>query len=410
LTLTLAGAAQDAAAASTYGTLLCTPSTIDFGNVPMGQSKALSAQLSNTGSATLTITKILMEASWFQMTNLSLPVTLAPGKTIQFSVTFSPLADAPSGGTIAFFSSYASDSVLFLTLSGTGTTTAVLTANPTSLSFGSVKVGTSQSKSQTITNAGSSALSIRQATVTGSGFSASGLSFPLVLPSGQSFTFKVIFAPTSTGSTSGTFSLAFGSSNLNVPLSGTGTAAGQLSVSPATLNFGSVVVGATSTTPATLSATGASVTIKSATLSSAEFGLSGVSFPVTVAAGKSVSFSVTFTPQASGAASGNISFASSASGTAVIEAVSGTGTGAPQHEVVLSWTDNGSGITGYNIYRSNASSGPYKIMNPVLNSTTNYTDTSVQGGTTYYYATTAVDANGRESPYSNKAKAVVPSP
>ena len=412
MALALAGVTQNATAVSTYGTLVCTPSTVSFGNVPVGQSQKLTAQLSNTGGVTLTITKILIQAQWFQMSNLSLPASIAPGKTIQFSVTFSPQANAASGGTIAFFSNYASDSVLFVTLSGTGTTASALTANPTSLSFGSVKVGTSLTMSQTVTNAGGSPLSITTAAVSGSGFSDSGLSLPLALTAGQSYTFNVIFAPTSTGSASGTLSFTLGSSgnSVTVPLSGTGASAGQLSVTPATLSFGNVVVGATASTPATLSANGTSVTVKSATLSSSEFSLSGISFPVTVAAGKSVSFSVNFKPQASGGASGTISFASSASGAAVSEVVSGTGTAASQHQVVLSWKDSASAVTGYNVYRANASTGPFYRMNSSLDSTASYTDTTVLSGTTYYYATTAVSAGGMESTYSAPVKAVIPSP
>jgi fibronectin type 3 domain-containing protein len=39
---------------------------------------------------------------------------------------------------------------------------------------------------------------------------------------------------------------------------------------------------------------------------------------------------------------------------------------------------------------------------------TNYTDSTVQSGTTYYYVATAVDAAGSESMYSNQVQAVVP--
>jgi TolB protein len=38
----------------------------------------------------------------------------------------------------------------------------------------------------------------------------------------------------------------------------------------------------------------------------------------------------------------------------------------------------------------------------------NYTDSSVQNGTTYYYVTTAVDSSGNESTYSNEASANIP--
>jgi fibronectin type 3 domain-containing protein len=37
-----------------------------------------------------------------------------------------------------------------------------------------------------------------------------------------------------------------------------------------------------------------------------------------------------------------------------------------------------------------------------------YTDDAVDAGNTYYYVTTAVDSEGKESVYSNWAKAVLP--
>jgi fibronectin type 3 domain-containing protein len=39
-----------------------------------------------------------------------------------------------------------------------------------------------------------------------------------------------------------------------------------------------------------------------------------------------------------------------------------------------------------------------------------YADQTVESGTTYYYVTTAVNAAGEESAYSNQVAIVVPSP
>jgi len=39
-----------------------------------------------------------------------------------------------------------------------------------------------------------------------------------------------------------------------------------------------------------------------------------------------------------------------------------------------------------------------------------YTDSTVQSGQTYYYATTAVDSSGVESTYSNQVQVAVPFP
>jgi hypothetical protein len=41
---------------------------------------------------------------------------------------------------------------------------------------------------------------------------------------------------------------------------------------------------------------------------------------------------------------------------------------------------------------------------------TNYIDTSVQGGQTYYYVNTAIDSVGAESKSSTQVRALIPSP
>ncbi len=90
-----------------------------------------------------------------------------------------------------------------------------------------------------------------------------------------------------------------------------------------------------------------------------------------------------------------------------------TGVTTTPHSVTLNWTaSTSSNITGYNVYRGATAGGPYTKINPSLiaSTSTSYTDTTVQGGTTYYYVATAVDNTGMESSYSNMATAVVPSP
>lgn len=401
-------------AQSVYGMLTSTPSTLQFSSVAVGGSQTLTVQLSNTGAATLTMTRMLVSAPWFLVSNLNFPLSLAPGKQVPLSITFQPLAVGPAGGTIAFFSNYASDSVLFLTFSGTGVAStnapAIVQVAPPSRNFGNVKVGNSKSLTETITNAGTSPLSISQVALTGGQFSISGLNLPLALGAGESFTFQLSFAPNGSGSATGTLSvIPLGSgSPVSVALTGTGTSAGALSLSPASLSFGNVSVGKSSSTPVTLSATGFSVTVNSATLNSSEFSLSGVSFPLTIAAGKSSTFNVVFTPQSSGAATGKITFASTANAPA--EKVSGSGVAGTQHQVALSWAGSSSTVEGYNVYRGTVSGGPYARVNSSVDTNTSYTDSTVLGGTTYYYATTAVGTDGVESSYSNQVKVAIPSP
>ena len=309
--------------------------------------------------------------------------------------------------TISFFVILATSAA-----SSSSTSGNLLAANPMSVSFGNIQVGNSVAQYETLTNSGSSTVTISQATVTGAGFSFSSLRLPLSLNKRQSVTFSILFTPRVGGNASGRIAIVSNASNpdLSIALSGNGIPAGQITSSATALNFGSVTVGTSKTLTAALTATGSSVTLSSATSNSPEFSLGGISLPKTIAPGQSVPITLTFTPRASGTASGIISLASNAANTPTMETLAGSGTATATHSVSLSWSSSPSAVVGYNLYRGARSGGPYTKINPVLNATTSYTDNSVQAGTTYYYVSTAVDGSGIESMYSNQQQTVIPSP
>ena len=290
--------------------------------------------------------------------------------------------------------------------------TGTLVANPSNINFGNVQINSTQTQTETLTNTGGATVNVSAATVSGAGFSTTGLNVPTTLSAGQSLTFNVIFTPSASGAVSGSLTLTTNASvsSLSVALLGTGGSPGQLSVSPSTVNFGNVIVGATQKQTVSAAARGASVTISSVTSSNPEFALTGLSLPLTLAAGQSASLTVTFTPQATGVASGTITFASNASNVSMSETLTGTGTPVPPHSVSLSWTASTSTVAGYNVYRGTQSGGPYVVLNSAPNAGTTYTDAAVQAGGTYYYVVTAVDASGNQSAYSNQAQAVIPTP
>jgi hypothetical protein len=81
-----------------------------------------------------------------------------------------------------------------------------------------------------------------------------------------------------------------------------------------------------------------------------------------------------------------------------------------RHSATLTWTASGSpNITGYNVYRATQTGGPYTKVSHGVVAGTSFTDLTVHAGQSYYYVTTAVDAEGNESVYSNQAAAVIPS-
>jgi hypothetical protein len=392
------------------GQLTANPASLAFGSIQVGNRLTLTDALTNTGGASVTVSQATLTNASFTLSGLTLPLTLGAGQSATFSVIFASQTAGSVSGNLAF-NSNASNSTMNLALSGNAVLPGQLTANPASLAFGSVQAGNNLTLMDSLTNNGGASVTISQATVTGSGFSISGLNVPLTLNPGASVTFSAVFAPQSTASASGGITITSNASNstLSVSLSGTGTAPGQLTLTPTALDFGSVTVGTNSSQTSSLSVSGASVTVSSASLSSAEFSLTGISLPMTISAGQSVPFTLRFAPQTSGIASATLSFASNASN-APAETLSGNGTAPPSHNVSLSWTGGSSGIVGYNVYRGSVSKGPYTRITSALDATPAYSDSSVQAGHTYYYVATAVDGSGTESTYSNEAQAVVPSP
>ena len=377
---------------------------------------SLSVAQGNQGTSTITTT-----VSGGFSSGISLSASGTPSGT---TVSFNPSTiAAPGAGSSTMTITVGSSTAVgtySITVTGRGggiqqSATVTLTvaattlvASPTSLNFDNVVVGSKSIQSITLSNTGTTSVTVSQATVTGSGFSISGLSLPSTLAAGQSASFSAIFSPTTAGSVSGSISIVSSASSLptTVSLSGTGITL-LVTLAPASTNFGDVVLGSSSTLPVILTNTGTgSVTISQDSVTGSGFSISGPTLPLTLSAGQNMDLSVTFVPTAAGSVSGSASVLSNATNSPSNEPLSGTGI----HAVSLSWTASPSTVVGYNVYRAGQSGGPYTILNSALLSGTTYTDATVQPGQTCYYVSTAVNSAGVESQYSNQVEAVVPSP
>jgi Abnormal spindle-like microcephaly-assoc'd, ASPM-SPD-2-Hydin len=195
-----------------------------------------------------------------------------------------------------------------------------------------------------------------------------------------------------------------------VPISGTGVASIlQLSASPASLSFGSLTTGTSATQSVTISNTGnSSVSISQVSASGAGFSTSGIALPLSLAAGQSTSFSVSFAPASAGSLAGSVTVVSNATNSPLVVALSGTGVAPVSHAVSLSWTPSSSTYSGFNIYRGTTSGGPYTRLDTSVVSATSYVDSGVSSGSTYYYVATEVDSSGTESAYSGEVSAKIP--
>ena len=187
-------------------------------------SAPLSVTLTNAGQATLSISSIVSENAEFTQTN-ACGSTLAAGASCTVSVTFTPAQEGTRNGSITITDN-SLGSPQTVPVKGTGSVVK-LSAN---LSFGDVPVGTtSPPQNITLTNVGTTALSIYGITLTGAdaGDFAQTNTCGSSVAAGASCTISVTFTPSATGSRAAAVSISDNGTGTKatqeVQLSGTGT-------------------------------------------------------------------------------------------------------------------------------------------------------------------------------------------
>ncbi len=283
-----------------------------------------------------------------------------------------------------------------------------LRCSPTSLRFGGVAIGQTETLLVTLSNNGQTSVTVSAITTNNPEFSASGVSLPMELSPGQSADLNVNFTPTSTGWAGGSIEFTSDASNgtLTLGVGGAGRNSNPVASLPATLSFGNVAVGSDSTLPIVLTnmLKWDAVTFTNIIVNGSGFTMSGPPMPLTLDAGQSITVNVTFAPQSTGLFAGSVYVV----GPALSIPFNGTGTAVTQPSVSLSW-DASTDVAGYNVYRSNSSNGTYTRINPTLDANAAYTDNTVVSGQTYYYAATSVNSSGQESALSSPpVQAVIP--
>ncbi len=211
-------------------TISVTPASASFGNVTVKEDATQTVKLSNSGTADLKISGAKLTGSGFSMSGLMTPVIIPVGTSKNFTIAFKPTAAGAATGSISITSND-SDSPLTISMTGTGVASSLkLTANVANVSFGNVAVGTTATEDVKLTNTGNADVEISSATATGAGFHSSGGSNVSLSPK-QSVNVTVSFDPQSAGGLTGTLSVTSNATAIKIPLSGTGTALPQHSVS-----------------------------------------------------------------------------------------------------------------------------------------------------------------------------------
>jgi hypothetical protein len=219
----LTGTGQNGAAAP----LTFTPASLSFGNVGLNTSSSKTTTIKNTSAATIDISSVAGSGFFVVTPSGASPCggNLLSGKTCTVTTTFTPLVTGTIVGGVTVIDN-ASVGTQIQSASGVGVLDITLT--PTSISFGTVTVGSTSAVSVvTVTNNLLTAVPITSVIASGDFISTAGGGIPCgtSVPANSTCTLGVEFSPSVTGAISGalTFSYAAGSSPQVVSLSGSGS-------------------------------------------------------------------------------------------------------------------------------------------------------------------------------------------
>ena len=325
--------------------LVVSPGTVDFGSITVGGNADRNVLIANNAPFPLVISQANVTGQGFSIAGgQAMPLTIAANSSSSLKIDFAPGSVATYSGQVTLMD--ASNKVMEqIALHGQGSNAPVseLSLSAISLDFGSMTVGEAVTRPLTLTCAGTVPVTISSATIQGFGFAVVDGGLPVTLSPAQTATLQVQFDPKAAGPANGQLTINSDASNGNaatVSLQGTGStsAAPQLFISTASLNFGGVTVGSPTTRPLTLTSAGNSpVTVTTATISGTGFAVSGISLPAVLSPGQSMTVEVQFNPTSTGVEDGKITVNSDSlgSGTAVVS-LSGSGIAAAAPQLSLS--------------------------------------------------------------------------
>jgi hypothetical protein len=353
VTTTLTGTATSApAAVATAST-----SSLSFGAVVVGSSAtSQTVTVSNSGTAALSFSAIATGSAEFPLSggSCSTASSIAVGGSCTVGVGFTPSASGARSGTLTIANS-GTGSPLTVALSGSGTASSpVAQVSPSALSFAQTVGLATASQTITVSNTGTSVLTLSSVSLSGAAVGDYSLATGTTCASGTSVVannncvIKVVFTPTAVGTRSASLVVTHNAdgSPTTVLLNGTGNATpqGTLTLNQSALSFASTALGGSSSQSLTLGNNGtAALTLGSALISgsnSSDFSWGGnCTVGNAIAAGASCTALVTFTPSAIGARSGTLTInTGNSSNPSAALTLTGTGTAAPAPAATLSAT------------------------------------------------------------------------
>ncbi len=301
----------------------------------VGASSTVTMLVINGTNFSWTVSQAAVTGAGFALAQNPVGTVDVSGGTILVPITFAPTTAGNLNGALSLSLTSGSQTQVFnFFLAGVGQQPTFLTsyilqpagnqvaiATGGTLTFPSTNVGATASASFIISNTGTGPGIINAVSVTGSAFSVSGLTLlPATVQPANTLQFNITFQPTARGAATGALSITFaGAAAVNIQLSGQATGASltyTLTVgsqsSPlapgATLALPSTNVGSSVSAAVTVVNGGdAAANIAAVTAVGAGYSATNVPpLPATVSPGGNFTFTLVFSPQVSGTASGTL--------------------------------------------------------------------------------------------------------
>jgi len=185
-------------------TLTASPTSINFGQVPVGQNATRTVTVQNTGNADGTITALSTGNSRFTASphSGSLPLTVPAGDSVNLDVRFTPQNGSVQNATLTIDGNGSTDPTVSLTGDGQ---TVDLSVSTTSVDFGDVAVGGMATRNVTLHNGGEATIRIVSVSVDNTtDFAIRGIPANTDIAGGDDRTFQVDARPQAGGVQSGT--------------------------------------------------------------------------------------------------------------------------------------------------------------------------------------------------------------
>ena len=269
----------------------------DYGTVTVGDSFDWELVISNLGNINLVVDDVVSDNAVFTE-DFTGPESIEPGDDFSVWVTFTPDAEATFAGMLTITSN-AVETPLEIALAGMGAAGDVpdIAVDPMEYDFGGLEVGMSDTFDLMITNNGAADLEVTDIVATPDVYTTDFAGAVTIAPA-ASETFMVTFMPIDNVPYVGSLTISNNDQEIIVPLNGMGTEP-DIYIPLNNHDFGEVLIGEAAVWTCVAYNNGNADLIITETVVQLDVFADDIDLPVTVLPGESLSFDITFTPDAS---------------------------------------------------------------------------------------------------------------